>query len=190
MPEQRLRLLGSVLVVTVFATLALGAVPKTWSDAEVLTHTDLNANFQALDARLAAQESKRAIVKKNGKEWSLDATYCASTSESHTGSGWGGWGATKAACEAACSSSSAHICSAGEMIRSASLGINPSHIGWIDGDYSFAPPTGPVRNCDGWSSGAPNILGHMWDVSNVPSGGQGFPNATSCNNALWLLCCD
>ncbi len=60
---RRIAVLGAVCAAVLGgAALAGASVPHAWSDGEVLSATDLNANFAALDARLGAVEQAAPAV--------------------------------------------------------------------------------------------------------------------------------
>jgi hypothetical protein len=77
----------------------------------------------------------RPILNKNGKQYSLDATYCgktAATSSPFTTGNITGYVVAKTLCEsvAQCNNApSAHMCTNEEIVRSRQLGVYVEH-GW------------------------------------------------------------
>lgn len=181
------RLGGSLLLVAAFAGGALGAVPKTWSAGETLSHTELNANFKALDDRLAAVEAQRPLASFNGKTYSLDAIYCGATPPSL--GNLGGHTGAKAMCEFACKSPSAHMCIVSEMQRSYALG-KTSVSGWITNSYGSPNNWAGIdmTDCEGWTNAVsnPGALGSVWS-----GGPHGYVGVAACYSATTpVLCCD
>lgn len=168
-PTQRRIMRGAVVVGVVVGALGLGlaiAAPHQWKASDPLVAADLNG---------------LGIVTKNGKQYSLGATYCGKTTGVTSGvindGAIVGYVAAKAKCEVVsdCGMSlSAHMCTGEELIRSQALGMTIAKGWYSNGTY----------DCSGWrttintsnSPGAP-----LWTEA---------PNADSCSNANAILCCD
>jgi len=131
---------------------------------------------------VAADLNGLGIVTKNGKQYSLGATYCGQTTGVTNGfikDGAIGYGyfAAKAKCEVVsdCGMSlSAHMCTGEELIRSQALGMTIARGWYSNGTY----------DCSGWTT--------TINISNSPGGSvwSGVPNTDSCSNANAILCCD
>ena len=97
---------------------AYGAIQKFTAGGKV-SAAELNGNFTDLDGRVGSLESK-VVVKRNGKLYSIGATYCGSTAKVLNGQITNGYAGLKSLCEnlAACGpSASAHACSGEELSR-------------------------------------------------------------------------
>jgi hypothetical protein len=113
-----------------------------------------------------------------GVQYSNNASYCGSTPA--TDGAAGGYATGKALCEAGCSSATAHICEAREMVRFAQTGGTVPTTGWItSGGHN--DPAG--RDCTGFTTNSPTVNAALWTASNLPSAGQ-------CDVLRPFLCCD
>lgn len=150
-----------------------------------LSAAELNGNFTDLDGRVGSLESK-VVVKRNGKLYSVGATYCGSTAKVLNGQITNGYAGLKSLCEslAACGpSSSAHACSGEELSRTRQMGIVVTTAGsYVSGAYSLASG-GVMRDCVAWSSASASEFNLTWDA-NGPSG------LAACNDGQPILCCD
>jgi hypothetical protein len=205
---KRRLLAGAVLVLIAGASAVVYAsVPVTFANGSVLQAPDLNADFDALDQRLARVESAspsapdageagapaRWIVSRGGKSYSLGATYCGVTPMTMgalTDAGSvAGYAAAKAMCESesACGSPapSAHMCTAEDLTRTAQLGGTIPQGWYSSGLYAGLPATsGPANDCEGWTTTLPSVAGPSWNSA------VGEPTVTGCNLTLAILCCD
>jgi hypothetical protein len=173
------------------AAVALAAPPvHTWAATDTLTASDLNGNFSALDTRIAALESGHLVAHKNGKQYSLGATYCGFTAPttgafSSAGGTLTGYAAAKDLCEkvAGCGQSpSAHMCTASELLLTTGLGIQPI-AGWFSGGL-YQAEAKIIYDCSGWTSANPGEGGESWNP--VPNS----PSANVCSTSTPVLCCD
>ncbi|MFO0611401.1 MAG: hypothetical protein U0414_02350 [Polyangiaceae bacterium] len=163
-----------------------------------ISATKLAALFEEAGNRLTALENGAAsletdvtalktklVVTKNGKKWSLGATYCGETAP--TDGSAGGYTTTKTLCEqpsTGCVSTSAHVCTGEELLRSVASGIPLPSGGWYNGGTYFGDINGiAIYDCGAWASAAANVEGSYW------AGGSG-PTATPCNGSHPILCCD
>lgn len=186
--------------IPLFALFGLGAVamamvPHSFTNGQVLTATDLNDDFNALDTRLTAVETKRPIAKVGTASYSLDATYCGktpSTSGSFASGLLKGWAAAKDLCQTACgASATAHMCTGGELVRSAQMGIATTP-GWFAAETAYG--TGQANSfgefdCEGWTSNAATFVAYA-NYGPSWSSGPDYPNAQSCTVSSPILCCD
>lgn len=170
----------------------------TWiAPNEPISATKLKALFTEADERITAVEddvakleAAKPVVTKNGKQWSLGATYCGITAA--TDGSAGGYATTKALCEqpttgcpsasGGLGSSSAHMCTAEELVRSASSGIPLPGAGWYNrGARVIEGPSSAMTDCAGWTSNSTNMSGALWSVT---------PSGATCNATYPILCCD
>lgn len=163
----------------------LGAVPFAVEAAAAASATgDLKAQLTSLARPIVTLPS-------SGKSTSLSGLYCGSSSAvagniaTTTDNGYAN---AKGLCEKACSSTTAHVCSADEMVRYASLGgtipangwyqtaaialISETSTNWI---YSY--------DCAGWTAMTSTQLGAVWNAKN-------YPGSAACTNTNPMLCCD
>ncbi len=176
----------ALAVVSVPAAIVAGGAVAAWADVpnafkagDTLSADKLNANFKDVDARLA-----HLVVTKNGKKYSLGATYCGATNATN-GQITNGFAGAKGLCEnvAACGPSpSAHTCTPDEIMRSAQLGIALPVTGWITGGFS-APTSPPPRDCNGFTVSSAANNGAIWNNS-------GFVDVEGCSTMHPVLCCD
>lgn len=156
----------------VLAALGVGvavAAPHEWTTSDPLKAADLNGlNRVTTDA---------------GIQYSVGTTlYCGTTTTTYTGS-LGGYPGAKQACEGACSSKTAHMCLADEIVRSSQLNMSVG-TGWYSGGI-FAvgnDTTHQVLNdCDAWSG--TGQYGPVWN-------GTGGPVLVYCGSSYPIVCCD
>lgn len=90
-----------------------------------------------------------------------------------------GYRAAAAACQTTCNSSSATMCTAGDMVRSAQLGsLNTSQSLWYSGGILFGANT---NDCNGWTNATNSYIGPAWTL--------GTPGNAICSTALSIACC-
>lgn len=172
-------LLGSFAV-------AHAAIDTKWISTKApVSASLLKANLDGLQTQIG---SGRFVATMGGKPYSVGATgYCGNTSGGYTGA-LGGYVGAKAACETACGSSSAHMCTAEEVVRTWQLGkaIAFSGYAWYSvGLRGMTDTTGNTLNdCGSWNSSSSVHLGAVWDPMN-----QGV-SVKSCNETHGVLCCD
>jgi hypothetical protein len=171
---------GAPLVgILVMGGIAL-ATPHTWKMNDQLKSTDLNGLNQAT----------------NGTESSsVGATlYCGVSTAKTTGAfsinGLTGYPAAKALCAASTKcgpSTTAHMCDAAELSRSAQLGVTiPT--GWYTTGVVVpqASPNPLINDCNGWTSATNTFGGGTW----VAMGTGTIPSGDVCSNPYSVLCCD
>lgn len=177
------------------SALAYANVPKVWNSGDKLLAADLNGNFSALDTRITSLEGGRVVGVANGKKYSVGATtfikYTSTGGPNNNGTydglAVGGYSGAKAACEAATSSVSAHMCTGEEIARSAAVGIaSPSTTCWYAGLYRSNDGTPVVMaDCGAYTNNSASVGGAV-----NHSGGSWAPTINPCNAALPILCCD
>jgi hypothetical protein len=186
----KLRLLRVGIPIILLAgagAVAYASVSKTWNAGETLTANDLNGNFAAFDQRITALETK-LVETRNGKKWSLGATYCG-TSVTTNGQITGGYAGAKMLCEGVstgCNSSpSAHMCTAEDLVHSAQVGLAAPQ-GWYSSgvfwEITTINPAVLVADCSGWTTSSSAQWGSIW----LPNG----PGVEPCNVSFPVLCCD
>jgi hypothetical protein len=127
----------------------------------------------------------RPILTKNGRQYSLDATYCGKTAETPAAFNTGtfqGYLAAKVLCEgvAACNMSpSAHMCTSEEIVRSMQLGDSVEW-GWYSTGTHATFGVGATYDCHSWTDQGTST-GPWW---------AGFPSESPCNVPAPILCCD
>ena len=143
------------------------------------------------------------VVTSGGNQITVNGIFCGATGSTSgiisdpTGTGAIGYRAAKLACQlvAGCGpSSTAHMCDAGEMVRTSQLGAFPApaastHYWYSSGVYStFTSGSTPysIDDCSNWTVGASSRTGVSWDV--IPSGANG-PTADYCNASNPIACC-
>lgn len=190
---KRLLIVGSVLIVLGTAAVSLATVPHSFGQNQVLTHTDLNDNFNSLDSRVTALESsgKAVTVTVNGtsRSYSRAAVYAGATPPQYygdmrtstSGSGPTGYVGAKTICENLVKTKTAHMCTADELIRSAQLGKTIPN-GWYATGVQDAQNV--AQDCRGWTSNdsVQGTKGALWTGV--------FPSAQSCGVTASVLCCD
>jgi hypothetical protein len=173
---KRAVLVALPVALVVASSVVLADVPNTFKDGDTLSAQKLNDNFDAVDKRLAAIESKANVVTKNGKSISTAATFCGTSAAPQTGD-LGGYVAAKALCEniAACNSPTAHVCTGEELMRSTTLGIS------LPDDGRYASGEAYANDCGGFNLGN-GVNGPVWTKVG--------PHLLSCGTLLPVLCCD
>jgi len=168
-PRQKKIIRAAVVTGAVIGAMGIGlavAAPHQWKASDPLAAADLNS----LD-----------VVSKNGKQISLGGTYCGKTG-STKGQISGAYSGAKSQCEGvlACgSSTTAHTCDAGELVRTAQLGIAIDQ-GWFStGTGASTAP--PLNDCNGWTDMTGSYDGLQW-----ASG----PGVYGCSLSAPILCCD
>jgi hypothetical protein len=152
-----------------------------------LTAQQLNDSFAALQQQLAELRAK-SIVVRNGRSFSVGATFCGTTAPTKGAFAVGetsGYAAAKSSCEkSACGSDSAHMCSSEEVVRSRQAGLLVTDGWYSSGTFVEVedPANEPVHDCYGWTRDTADVNGPFWtDNHGVASG---------CDAARPILCCD
>jgi hypothetical protein len=189
-PKQKKIVRVAVVSGAVVGALGLGlavASPHQWKTSDPLTATDLNGLNVVSYTSDAGTSS-----------YSVGATkFCAATSASYTGN-MGGFVGAKQACQTACSTNTAHMCTSEEIARSNSLGINLSHSGawWYATTTLSGTQTTYFGNCGGFCTAVPDwtLTANDCNSNNYSYGGtigsQGGVNFSLCSDSNPIACCD
>lgn len=171
---RRLSVAGALLLAGIpVVSLAIPALPQA-SDGEIITAQMWNENFQALVDGITAIETGTTRVRGN---------FCAETEA--TNGNMGGYSAADAMCSAlpGCETTTAHMCTASEVVRiHSSGGALPE--GWYStGIWSDrVGGTETVNDCSGFESSSSNDLGVSWSAAG--------PNGVYCSTTRPVICCD
>ena len=168
------------------ATVSLGvtgigvalAAPAQWTTSEPLTASKLNG--------------LTVLSVGDAGSYSVGATmYCGVTPSTNGGlstvSGAGaGLRKAKHACETACASATAHMCTGDELARSAALGTGAD--GWyLSGSTDWAGPNPPTiingSDCQGFTQASNANGGAVWQST-------GNHGVDSCDISHPVVCCD
>jgi len=181
-------------------TAAVHASPDIWIDVFVdgasVGRAKLGAVPFAVEAdhastaaqATAAAQSGRLLLKKGTQTLSV-GPYCGSTPTT-TGAfaatgGLTGYAAARSLCTTACTSPTAHMCSAVEMTWTAQMGIALPPRGWVaSGALSQYSAGGYVGDCIGWTSTAVTAAGGLVGPTGY------FADYSACNVSYPILCCD
>ena len=187
-PRARRWLRGAVVTagtLLLFATAVSAAPPHTFSNGETLTASSLMQDFNDLDGRLAALESFKAKLTRNGT--TIPGTYCGKTPASYDGAGVGGRAGAKAKCQAACgNSATAQQCTSDEVMRSLAAGVDQAVMNrawYTTGDYVIE--TYVNADCNGWTNNTGSYAGVT--LTDSPAGAS---THDICSNSRPILCCD
>ena len=168
-------------------------LPKTFAPNDPISAAEINANFKTLADGVTALEAKKPTVTNpaNKKAISVGAVFCGPTPTPVIGSAIGGYEAAAQACRAAAGCQSAatvHMCTAEEMIRSRSIGIDPPS-SWYStgtaGQSFYNSAEHALNDCTEWTSALVNQLGPQWKAGGSP--GPGF---AGCASPAPIACCD
>ena len=162
--------------------IAIG-VPHDFAATQPVSAAQMNANFQALEAKFAALQNPRQ---------------CGFTAETlgrvSNGLGDVGYPAIKSLCVQACGSPTAHGCRADEIVRIAEAkgAISPGWYEsgvWSGADGSFSSAS---NDCKGWTSSDSTLVGAYW--IKPPETPSGLPGAVRCDDpgqgGRKFLCCE
>jgi hypothetical protein len=135
--------------------------------------------------------SLNAVTNHAGvQQYAVGATvYCGTTRSTSTGN-LGGYAGARGMCRTSgvgTSTSTAHMCTAEEMIRSASLLLNPPEPanGWYAvGAFAVGalPGGAPIDDCAGWTTSDSGHRGANWRETG--------PGSASCATPRSIMCCD
>lgn len=161
---------------------SFGAGDTAWiASGSALSATKLKGNLADLQAQI-----DKPIITKNGKQYSLGASYCGSTAATN-GQITGGYAGAKTLCESvvACSNSkSAHMCTADELVRSRQLQVNVPGGWYATGAYAYyAPSNTAMDDCNGFTSNSATVDAPAWSATATPT-------LYSCSDVRPVLCCD
>jgi hypothetical protein len=186
-PPMKRRLIVTSVSLAVFGLGAIAfaaAVPNVFQDQDLLSASAMNANFAAVTQAQA-----------NGRVYSVGPTlYCGATVPTQgdlrdLSTPAQSYPKTKGACEGACNSPSAHMCTFDEVERSVALGVDVARGWFVQGlGGQGRSSAGASSDCFGFTTAFPNVSGASWavDENNVVWG----PGGTTCDQSLPLLCCD
>jgi hypothetical protein len=185
---RRIAGIGATLLLVLGGLVAYASpIPNlSFTAGNPLHATELNANFNNIEGRLT-----KPVVTKNGKQFSLGATYCGMTNTTN-GQITNGYAGAKALCETACSSPSAHMCDGAEVVRSLQAGITMGTTGWVSAGTYAGNGGGRVTDCYGWSSNVSDgtAQGNGWTPTVGTGTPPGAPWALNCDGNYPVLCCD
>lgn len=173
--------IGVPIAVLLVGGAVYAGVPNSFKDGDTLSAQTMNDNFAALDTRLAKVEALSQKQTSDGG-WSLGATYCGATGNTNAGltllpGSKTSYAKAYAACQSACSSSSAHMCSGEELVRSVELGLT-TPAGW----YSSGANNSTDSECVGWTdSTSSSFQAPEWTNE---------PNSDNCTASHPVLCCN
>jgi hypothetical protein len=95
-----------------------------------------------------------------------------------------GYSATRAPCQAACGTPTAHMCSGEEVIRSAALGTTMP-TGWFAAGFNVYSINTYVSDCDGFTT-SNAVSGTLWKNNDSGAWASNAP----CTHVHPVLCCD
>jgi hypothetical protein len=150
---------GSITV----ARATLSPAPSSWvQSGQPVVATDLANSLNQLDQR-------------------TPGVYCGATTNSYTGN-LNGYGNADSLCGGVAGCSSAHMCTAQELVRSAASG-KTIPVGWYSTGEEHSDNTGTyVDDCDGWTNGTSSTTaGAQWDT---------HASAAVCTSQNEVLCCN
>lgn len=194
--ERERRFVRATLVVA--AAVVLGGIglasaapiDTTWiKSGDPIPAASLKANLDGLQ-----QQVTKPTISRNGKQYSLGATYCGKTATTN-GQITNGYAGAKGLCEAvaACGNSpSAHMCTNEEINRSAQMGI-AIDTGWYTSAAFTSYPgcssgtcgsTQSTSDCNGWTSNNGAEYALTWNT-----GGRVL-YYLPCTTSQPVLCCD
>jgi hypothetical protein len=102
---------------------------------------------------------------------------------STTGQITGGYAGVKGLCETACTSTSAHMCTSDEIVRTVQVGV-AAPAGWYSvGLWSYNGISNAVdSDCTSWTSNSATANGYWWTST--------FSTVQLCSMSGPVLCCD
>lgn len=182
---------GLVTALVIAATsIGYADVKHMFVKGDVISAAAMNENFADLDGRIAAAR----VATSGTSSYSMGATKActsAPATDGNIGKGVSGYPVAKKACEASCGSTTAHMCSAEEVVRLAQMGT-PAKSGWIStGVSSTTPgPTAVSNDCYGWTTN----IGQTAAVPNTQQFGtvwlDTYSSFAACNTTQPISCCD
>jgi hypothetical protein len=191
-----------MLVIGVPMAIAVGPQAVAWAvtlpkpnfaSGETLSAADVNGNFKTLADAVTKLETKKLIVTNpaNNKSISVGALYCGATPSAIVGSAIGGYEQAALNCRAAAgcqASTSVHMCTSEELLRSRAVGIDiPSS--WYSMGVAvvsfYNSAEHGINDCSEWTSAAVNQQGPQWKAGGSPGPGYG-----GCSSAAPVACCD
>ena len=184
----RLALLLAIPLVTLATSAVLRAdVKNAFASGDSLSAAKVNENFNSLDARLKTLEDRK-VLSAGSSGYSVGATRFVKATSVMKNGNMGGYPGAKLACQSEVGTATAHLCTAEEVLRSASLGVGPTADGWMaTGVYAAYDSTNThyFDDCNGFTSNNASNVGMTW----LPNG-AGVPYDHFCSEEHPLLCCD
>ncbi len=162
---------------------ACAAAVKAHADLWLLVNVDgVDLPRSKLGAAPYALEAARAVAAKNDTLYSGNGIYCGTTAAQFTGN-LGGFAGAKTTCETKCSSPSAHMCTADEIVRSMAMSVPISGSPWYATfTKQYFNGNSYVGDCASFKSSDMFWVGHYIE--------SGQPNADFCNASHPVACCD
>lgn len=202
-----------ILMTTAFglATTSVAfAALTSFQDGDQLEAGKLNGNFTELEAKIVVLEEKseRPTITVVGGKYSLGAVYRGATDQTTKGKIVAktktGYEAAKVLCEDRLLSSSAHMCTSEELVRSRQLGIKLLVEGWYSsGGFGEDVTSGAVTygdgktvyvaDCEGWAVDTSDYSGQALRINQKTGVGATIPlvpSIGSCSGDRPVLCCD
>ncbi len=173
----------------VIGSLIAHAYDTTWIEpGQVISAQKLRGALDEAQTRISALEAQVAKV--------TEPTVCQITSEKYTGKivyeGQTGYRAARLACSEACHSSTAHMCTASELVRIAGNGNGPTTgKGWYAMGITIIT-TQYHMDCSGYGNddgGAGSVRGSLWHFDNITGYDYGYDDS-ACSVQQSILCCD
>lgn len=156
----------------------IGAVPYA-VEADTASHA-----AGPLLAKVSAAASATMTNPKTGAKITVNGVYCGSTA-SHDGN-LGGYAGAKTMCETACGASTAHMCFADEIVRTATLGLKmPTAESWVAGEAGVIDSNEWAFDCAGYQTNGGNP-----DAGITVTGGGGGFFSRYCNASYPVACCN
>lgn len=181
------------LAVAIVPTFAVAVDPPPgvlpFESGSRIVASDLSELFDRLYEAVTDLETTGPVYVNpdTGKTYSTLATPCGDSGT--TTANIGSPATVKTLCEAACSSSSAHICTTDELMRYVETGGQVATTGWVSNDFAqyYASSNNDIRqidNCHGWSTASDSVSGTRWAV------GSTYPARQDCARSTPALCCN
>jgi hypothetical protein len=172
---------------------AIRATPDLWSQLKVGTVTLPRMKLSAVPFALEAQRAQlaaRQVISHGAPgaaiSLSVNGLWCGPTPTTSSGS-MGGYRQVKAACQTACGSPTAHLCTTGEIVNSFTLQlpIPTNGVYWVAGNVAASGGNSiGVDDCVGWTSASPSAhAAHLFY-------GDGHLGGDVCSTPYELACCD
>lgn len=185
------------MVLDAACTTAVHATPDLFVDLKVngasifTTRPKLGAVPYALEAdtsRVAGRGLYENPTTMN--ETTEGGGFCGVTAQTYNGGAVGGYAGSKAKCQAACGTATAHLCGSDEMVRYAVTGgTHAAATVWTaSGAYAQLTSGIGLTDCKAFTStsGSDGASIWTWTVA-IPTG---HPQVAGCDSALALACCD
>ncbi len=169
---------------------AVKANPNLWVQVQVGATVLPRSKLGAVPFAVESGKASRVVINGDGGvRTTTDGVFCgatANTNGQYTAQGGArtGYRAAKFLCEQTCGSSTAHMCSGLEAVRSHSLGFSQP-IGWLLSASEVTYDVYVVDDCVGFTVAGGNHAGLVWNTSPVAQ-----VAAAGCSSSRPILCCD